>query len=255
VSTPPDACADLGSITRDSLLGGRVQLCQPAKGYRAAIDPVLLAAAVPARAGERVLDLGCGVGAAALCLLTRVPGVEAAGLELQGPLARLAAANAELNGLDRRFAVFEGDVLRPPSALAAGSFERVMLNPPYLAAGANRPPSDSPRALATHEGDATLGDWLETALRLLKPKGKLVAIHRADRLDALLAGLEGGAGGIRVFPLWPAAGKPAKRVIVAARKATAGPLVLAAGLVLHEPDGGFTPQAEAVLRGAAALEV
>ncbi len=232
-----------------------MQLCQPAKGYRAAIDPVLLAAAVPARSGERVLDLGCGVGAAALCLLTRVPGVEAAGLELQGPLARLAAANAELNGLDRRFAVFEGDILRPPSALAAGGFDRVMLNPPYLAAGANRPPSGSPRALATHEGAATLVDWLEAAHSLLKPKGELVAIHRADRLDALLAGLEGRAAGIRIFPLWPAAGKPAKRVLVAARKAAAAPLVLAAGLVLHEPDGGFTPQAEAVLRGAAALEV
>jgi len=253
--TTPDIGTDLGEITRDALLGGRVQLCQPAKGYRAAIDPVLLAAAVPARAGEHVLDLGCGAGAAALCLLARVPGVEVTGLELQATLARLAAANAELNGLAGRFAVVEGDILRPPPALAADGFDRVMLNPPYLAAGANRPPGGSARALATHESDAGLGDWLETAFALLKPKGGLMVIHRADRLDALLAGLQGRAGEIRVFPLWPAAGKSAKRVLVAARKSVAGPLVLAAGLVLHAADGSFTPGAEAVLRAAAALEL
>lgn len=255
VPTAADGATDPGEITQDALLGGRVQLRQPAKGYRAAIDPVLLAAAVPARTGERVLDLGCGTGAAALCLLARVPGVEAMGLELQGPLARLAAANAELNGLAGRFAVVEGDILRPPPALAADSFDRVMLNPPYLAARANRPPSAPLRALATHESDAVLADWLRTALALLKPKGGVSIVHRADRLDALLAGLRGKAGGIRVFPLWPAAGRPAKRVLVAARKAAAGPLVLAAGLVLHESHGGFTPQAEAILRGAAALDV
>ncbi len=254
MSSLPDSGTDLAGTTRDALLGGRVQLCQPAKGYRAAIDPVLLAAAVPARPGERVLDLGCGAGAAAICLLARVPAIEATGLELQGILARLAAANADLNGVAGRFTVVEGDVLSPPPGLAPGSFDRVMLNPPYLASGANRPPRASPRAMSTHEGDATLGDWLATALSMLKPKGALTVIHRAERLEELLTGLEGRAGGIRIFPLWPAAGKPAKRVLVTARTATAAPLVLAAGLVLHEPDGRFTPQAEAVLRGAKALE-
>ena len=253
--TTPDLGTDLGGVTQDALLGGRVRLCQPAEGYRAAIDPVLLAAAVPARAGERVLDLGCGAGAAALCLLARVPGVEVTGLELQATLARLAAANAELNGLAGRFAVVEGDILRPPAALATDGFDRVMLNPPYFAAGANRPPGGLALALATHESDAGLDDWLETALGLLKPKGGLLVIHRADRLDALLAGLQGRAGDIRVFPLWPAVGRPAKRVLVAARKSVAGPLVLAAGLVLHAADGSFTSEAEAVLRAAAALEV
>lgn len=245
---------DTGDITEDSLLGGRVRLRQPARGYRAAIDPVLLAAAVPAREGDRVLDLGCGVGAAALCLLARVPGVSVTGLELQGALARLAAANAELNGLGGRFTVIEGDVLAPPPGLAPGGFDRAMLNPPYLAAGTSRPPDDRAHDLATREAAARLTDWLDAALVLLRPKGSLTVIHRADRLDALLAGLQGKAGEVRVFPLWPASGSPAKRVVVAARKSVAGPLALSAGLVLHNSDGRFTRQAEAVLRAAAALE-
>jgi tRNA1(Val) A37 N6-methylase TrmN6 len=194
------------------------------------------------------------VGAAALCLLARVPGVTVTGLELQGAMARHAAANAELNGLAGRFTVVEGDVLALPPALAAGGFDRVMLNPPYLASSTSRPPDNLAQALATREAAARLADWLDTALALLRPKGSLTVIHRSDRLDALLAGLQGKAGEIRIFPLWPAAGRPAKRIVVAARKAVAGSLALTAGLVLHQADGSFTPQAEAVLRAAAALE-
>jgi tRNA1(Val) A37 N6-methylase TrmN6 len=240
--------------TLDNLLGGRVRLRQPARGYRAAIDPVLLAAAVPARAGEHVLELGCGVGAAALCLLARVPGVRVTGLEVQSVLARLAAVNAATNGMADRFEVHEGDVLAPPSAVAGGGFDRVMLNPPYMAEGTSRPPARPAQALATHEAAARLADWLETALARLKPKGGLTLVQRADRLDEVLSCLRGRAGGIRILPLWPAAGKPAKRVLVAARKAAAGPLTLAPGLVLHEADGRFTAAAEAVLRDAAALD-
>jgi tRNA1(Val) A37 N6-methylase TrmN6 len=137
--------------------------------------------------------------------------------------------------------------------VARGGFDRVMVNPPYAAEGASRPPKRPAQALATHETDARLADWLDTALALLKPKGGLTIVHRADRLDEVLLCLRGRAGGIRILPLWPAAGKPAKRVLVAARKAAAGPLALAPGLVLHEADGRFTAAAEAVLREAAAL--
>ncbi len=241
-------------ITQDALLDGRVRLRQPARGYRAAIDPVFLAAAVPARVGERVLDLGCGAGAAALCLLTRLPEVEVTGLELQGEMARLAADNAKSNGLSARFRVLQGDILAPPAALEPGSFDRVMLNPPYLAS-AGRPAECPAGATATREGEARLADWLRTAVHLLRPKGSLTVIHRADRLDAILAAFRGHVGEARIFPLWPDAGRPAKRVVVAARKAVATPVTLMAGLVLHGAGGEFTPAAEAVLRGAEGLRL
>lgn len=248
-----DAPDDGTAITGDALLGGRVSLRQPARGYRAAIDPVLLAAAVPARAGDRVADLGCGVGAAALCLLARVPDIEVTGLELQGDLVRLAGENAALNGRSGRFHVHEGDILKPPAALAVGRFDQVMINPPYLSAAGGRPPETSGAAAATREGEARLDDWIAAALDLLRPKGRVTIIHRADRLDDLLSALKGRAGEIRVCPLWPTAGRAAKRVIVGARRSVAAPVALAPGLVLHRADGGFTTQAEAILRDAEAL--
>ena len=237
----------------DALLGGRVTLSQPVGGYRAAIDPVLLAAAVAARDEDRILDVGAGSGAAMLCLACRVPNCRIVGLELQTELAELADRNIGANGVTDRVQVVRGDLLRPPPQLVAGSFDRVMANPPYGVAGDGTPPPDAGLTRAHVEGEAGLADWIAFCLAMLRPKGHLVMIHRAERLGDILAGLRGRAGEAVVFPLWPRAGEPAKRVIVRARKGARTPLRISSGLVLHDPDGSYTRAADAVLRDGAAL--
>lgn len=237
------------SVTHDQLLGGRVKLAQPAEGYRAAIDPVLLAAAAPAAFQGSVLDLGCGVGAAALCLLVRLPGVAVTGLELQPALAALARDNAAANGVADRFRVEEGSLLAPPPGLAARRFDLVMTNPPYVAAGRGTVPPGAIKAAANVEGEADLAAWIRAAIGFLAPKGRLAVIHRADRLADLLAALRGrNMGAIRVVPLWPKAGRPAGRVVVTARQGARTPLELAPGLVLHRDDGSYAEAAELILR-------
>jgi tRNA1(Val) A37 N6-methylase TrmN6 len=241
--------------TEDRLLGGRVILRQPRTGFRAAIDPVLLAAAVPAKAGERVLEIGAGTGAAALCLARRVEGVLVHGLELQRDLAGLLADNAAANGLAERVLAVPGDLLRPPPIMERDTYDHVLANPPYLDPGAADPSADEGRRIASVEGEADLADWVRFGLSMLKPKGSLTIIHRADRLDDVLGALRGEAGGIVVFPLWPRAGQAAKRVIVQARKGSGAPLTLAPGLALHGAGSGYTQEAEAALRHASALKL
>jgi tRNA1(Val) A37 N6-methylase TrmN6 len=241
------------ATSEDRLLGGRVVLRQPVQGFRAAIDPVLLAAAVAAEPGQAVLELGSGTGAAALCLARRIPGLRIIGLDQQGELVRLAAENAALNGLEREAEFMIGELLQPPARLAPGSFDHVIANPPYLEAGTATLPPDRARALAVGEGAADLAAWIRFALAMVRLRGSITLIHRADRLDALLSAFIGRAGEIVVFPLWPGIGKPAKRVLVRARKGIETPLKLSAGLVLHGPDGKFTAAAEAVLREAQGL--
>ncbi|HEX5319073.1 MAG TPA: methyltransferase [Stellaceae bacterium] len=240
-------------VTEDHLLGGRVRLRQPAEGARAAIDPVFLAAAVAAEPSHTVLDLGCGTGAAMLCLAARVPQCRIVGLEMQRDLVRIAGDNVILNGMSGRVSVMIGDLMAPPPRLAPGAYDHVMANPPYLAQGTGKAPGTAGKAAATIEGEADLGEWVRFALMMLRAKGTLHFIHRADRIDTVLAQLSGRAGEVTVFPLWPDGQKPASRVLVRARKQVASPARLLPGLVLHEPDGRFTAAAEAVLRGGAAL--
>jgi len=190
------------------------------------------------------------VGTAALCLARRLPEVAVAGLELQPALTGLARENVRLNGLEGRVTIHEGDLLRPPPAVAAGGFDLVLANPPFHAAGSFTAPAEPGRSQGHMEGEADLAAWIGQILKLAAPKGSLLLIHKPGRLGDLLALLEGRAGGITVFPLWPALGRPARRIILLARKGSAAPLTLAQGLVLHEPGGAYSPAADAVLRGA-----
>lgn len=235
-------------MTDDTLLGGRVRLRQPADGYRAAIDPVLLAAAC-GNGAESALDLGCGAGAASLALLARLPTVRVTGIEIDAGLAALARDNAAANGWADRFVAIAGDVAHHTDT----DFDLAFCNPPYLDAARSDPSPDPRKRRADVEGELPLAGWVAAALRALKPRGTLAFVQRADRLAGLLAALEGRAGEIVVFPLWPRAGVPAKRILVRARKGVRTPLIFAAGLVLHEADGRFTPQTEAILRDGQAL--
>ena len=239
--------------TEGTLLDGRVRLAQPRRGFRVAIDSVLLAAAVPGRAGGRVLELGLGTGAAALCLLARVPGLRVTGLESDEAAAALALANASANGCVDRLEVVVGDVGRLPRRLAG--FDHVYANPPHLsparADGGRR--GDAPDANIDRAG---LETWIGAARRALKDGGSVTLIHRADRVGEIAAALRrDGFGAVVLFPLWPRAGAAAKRVLVQARKGSKTPAMMAPGLALHGPDGGFTPEAEAILRAGAALAI
>lgn len=249
MSFPEDA------LTRDAFLGGRLTLLQPRRGYRAAADPVFLAAFVPAAAGQSVLELGCGAGAASLCLAARVPGLDLHGLELQADYADLARRNAALNGIG--FTVHEGDLRAMPTALAARNFDHLLMNPPFHPAAAS--PSPLPGRAAAHTEDAPLGIWIDAALRRLRPQGCLTLIHLAARLDEVLAAIAGRTGRIEILPLAPREGRPASRVLVRAVKGAASPLVLHPPLVLHAGlrhlrDGDdYTVRAARVLRKAAPL--
>jgi tRNA1(Val) A37 N6-methylase TrmN6 len=243
------------SFTEDRLLGGRIRLKQPTIGYRVAIDPVFLAAAVPAEPHQLVLDVGCGSGAAMLCLAARVPHSRLVGLEMQRDLVRLAGDNVILNGLEARASVMIGDLLQPPPRLSPGVFDHVMVNPPFNERGHGTRAGTAGKSGATIEGDANLADWVRFSLAMVRAKGTVTFIHRADRLDVLLGHLAGRAGEVVVFPLWPGQGKPAVRILVRVRKQVAAPARLAAGLVLHEADGRLTTEADGVLREGQGLDI
>jgi len=254
---PIDLQESTKDVSVDRLLDGRVILRQPVNGYRAAIDPVFLAASVPAKSGDSVLDAGCGSAAAALCLFTRVPGVAVTGLELQSEMVRFAQTNIDVNNVGSHIGVIKGDVTNPPHHLIDRQFDHVMTNPPYMSPKAGNPPPNPLRATAMVEGNGGIGPWVSFAATVLKSKGTFTMVHRAERLNDILAAMTGRFGDIRVFPLWPGPGmdKPAKRVLVQARKGVSTPMSLLPGLILHKIDGSYTSTAESVLRQVSAVDL
>ena len=222
------------ALTRDAFLGGRLQIIQPKQGYRAGIDPVFLAACVEAKAGQSVLDLGCGVGVAALCLGARVPGLSLTGIERQAEYADLARRNAASNGIAME--VVTGDLATMPAALRTRQFDHVIANPPYFDRTASTPAQDAGREAALGE-NTPLATWLRAAARRTVPGGSVTIIHQAERLPDLLAAAAPCLGSLSVLPLIARAGRPARLVILRARKGGRARFCLLDGWVLH--DGAF----------------
>ena len=239
-------------IVENALLAGRVRLRQPVKGYRAGMDAALLAAAVAAEPGQRVIEAGCGAGAVLIQIAARRPGAALTGLERDPAMAALARENAVLNGAEAT--VVTGDVAAGFRALKLEPFDWAVSNPPFFDdPGALRAPAPGKRG--AWMADDGLKAWTGFLLKAVREGGRIVVIHRADRLADLLGLLGETAGSFAVRGIHPYADEPAKRVLVQAIKTGKAPLRLLPPLVLHDRSGAkHTAEAEAVLRGEAGLE-
>ncbi len=235
-------------ITDGTLLGGRVRHAQPVAGHRTGLEPVLLAAAVPARPGERVLEGGTGSGAALLCLAARVPGLFGVGVERDPAMVALARANAAANGFEG-LCMVAGDVTALPFG---GVFDHSLANPPWHGTGTASP--ESLKEAAKRGAPGLIAVWARRLAAPLRHRGTLSLIVAAPALPAALAALTAaGCGSPAVLPLWPRPGRPARLVLVQGVKGGRGPCRVLPGLALHADGGGFTAAAEAVLRGGEAL--
>ncbi len=232
-----------------TLLGGRVRYAQAAEGHRSGLEPVLLAAATPARPGERVLEAGSGAGAALLCLAARVPGVAGLGVERDAGLVALARGNAAANC----FSALGFEAGGIEAFRAAAPFDHAIANPPWHDARGTRG-ADTAREVARRGRPGLLGAWVGAMAGALRPRGTLSLVIAAGVVpEAMAAMAASGIGSIRLLPFWPRAGVAAKLAILRGVRGGRAAMVLAPGLVLHEADGRFTPAAEAVLREGAAL--
>lgn len=244
--------------TCDWILGHRVQLEQPRKGFRVAIDTVLLAAAARVEEGESALELGCGVGGAMLALAARVPRARILGIEIQPELVELCRRNIERNSMTDRAQVVEGDIGRMRGAIPSLDkqdpsfpFDHILMNPPYHEANKHDLSQNQSKSRANAEQEGELAQWFAFAAAALKTGGGLTMIHRADRLESLLAQAAAAKlGGGEIVRVLPRENAPALRVILRLEKGTSSRPREGQALVMHEEGGGYTREAEEVLRHA-----
>ena len=240
----------ISDITEDAILGGRLRIRQPRRGYRVNVDTLLLAAAVEALPGARLMEAGCGVGAAMLAVAVRSENTALLGLERDQNIASIARENVAANAMSARAEIVTGDALDKRANW--GVFDGVFVNPPFDADGEGRPPGEHRRY--AHVTEAPIAAWIAALADRLRGDAALTLIHRAAKLPALLGALEGRLGGVEVVPVRPRAAAPASRVIVRARKGSRAPLRLLRGLDLHDASGAkHTAETEAILRGERAI--
>ena len=249
--TEPDA-----ATTDDAFLGGQLRLRQPKSGHRAGHDAILLAAATPARPGDRAVDFGAGVGAAGLALARRVAGIELALVEIDPVLAELARTNARSNAIPASVHVL--DVTAAAEAFAAeglspDSVDVVLMNPPFNDATRHRLSPDRARAGAHMAHASTIEDWTRAARRVLRSSGMLTLIWRADGVAEVLAALERGFGSLVVLPVHGDAASPAIRVLVRATKGGRAPLQILNGLLLKDESAMPNKEVAEILAGKRAL--
>lgn len=238
------------AVTRDAFLNGAVTVLQPADGYRAGMDAVLLAASLEVERGLSAAEAGTGAGAALMCAAHRLGQASFTGFERQRELVFLAAESAALNGLSGRVRIETTDVARRPPNLE-NLFDQSFSNPPFFEPTAVRSPK--PGRVEAYLAETPLREWVLFLLHVTRPRGTVTFIHRAAALADLLGELNGRAGEIEVLPVRPAPGEPAHRILVRCRKGLRrGPVKLHEGLALHERAGGpLTPRAAEAMSGAA----
>jgi tRNA1(Val) A37 N6-methylase TrmN6 len=240
-------------VTLDAFLDGRLSIAQPAKGFRAGLDSVLLGAAVGASSGQ-LLDLGAGAGVAALVALVHHPGLAATLVEADGEMAALASDNVAANGFGDRARVLRLDVtasgrVRAAAGLAAESFASVVANPPFFASGRGTRPSARSGA-ARQMAAEQLDRWVRAAAAHAAPGGEAIFIHTAAALPALLQSFTARFGAVTVLPFAPRAGEPAHRILVRGIKGSRAPLTLLGSRTLHQANGRrFQAEFEAIFRG------
>lgn len=274
-----EPCIDEEALTDDLFLGGALKIFQPKNGFRSGIDAILLAGSVPdnplpaqakltngeedPRAGDveqpvRVLEAGCGAGVVALAIAKRCKGVVVDAVEIEQVNAEIAVMNTLRNALDERVKVYLGDICQPVTkleklGLQRNSYDYVVANPPFYNEREMRVSDHPLRRRAKRAEDHTLEGWVRFLTAMAAPKGVISMIHRADKLEDVLAALNGRFGGLRVLPLFPKKGEPANRVIVQGVKGSRGPLTLLPGVVLHDEGGHYMPEVKALCQGPRSL--
>lgn len=242
--------------TKDYLLNEKVIINQPVRGYRAAIDAVLANSCISPsdiKPNSKILDMGSGTGAISLCLAYRLKNKspQITGIELQTDLCELSNKSSVENKFDYFLKYINLDIKNLRKEIEPNSFDYVVTNPPYTAGG--MPSPNVSKATAHIEGEIDLARWIEISIKMIKPKGKFIIVHRADRLDDIIAAIHNKLGGIEIIPLISKQGQDVKRVLVTGVKGSKAPLTLRKAVIIHKNDGDYSVEADGILRLAKSI--
>ena len=163
------------SFTLDSIWNKKINILQPARGYRFALDAVLLAHFLKIDSNEQALEIGSGSGVITILLSRFQKFQRVVAVEVQHSLAELSKKNFHLNSI-LNAEVLEEDIRNLKRLLPANSFDLLFSNPPYRKAGTGKLNPSHQKAIARHEIRMKMEDIFVCAKEFLKPEGRLSVI-------------------------------------------------------------------------------
>lgn len=243
-----------------TLLEGKILYRQYQEGYRTALEPILMAASVPAKSGQTVIEGGCGAGAGLMCLHHRIPHIAGIGFEQHPEMIALANENFQLNQMNSLKAIeitLPKLPKRPFDFLPAGQehVDHVFSNPPWHAYN-SCPSPDSKKDLAKRLPKGFLAEWIYALSRPLRQGGTLTLALSASLYAQGCAIMdECKLGSLTLFPLWPKQNRPPRIILLQGRMGSTGGSHIAPGLILHKENGDFTTEANHILRDGKTLSL
>jgi tRNA1Val (adenine37-N6)-methyltransferase len=238
--------ASMANETFDTLFGGKIRIVQEKDGYRFSLDAILLAGFVRLKRGERVMDLGTGIGIIPLILGKRGEGVEEiVGVEIQEKLAELAKTNVRNNDLEGLIHIYQGDMRGVATVFSPSSFDVVVTNPPYYRVRGGRINPSSRKAIARHEIMCTIDDVLQSASYLLKEGGRICIIFPAQRSVKLVDGLRSAMLEPKTLRwVYSRENEGAKFILTEAYKGGGEGVKVLPPFFVYAHDGNYTPEME-----------
>ena len=236
------------SETCDAILGGRIRVLQPRRGYRFSVDSILLARFLSVHRRDRVLELGAGTGVISLAIAALHQPREIVALEIQPELVAMIRRSAELNRIDSITAI-EGDLRRlSDPRMAREGFDVVLANPPYRASKAGRSSPNAARHIARSEASATLEDFVKAASRYARRSGRAAFVFAADRGAELIAMLNAHhLEPKRIRFVHPYMDAPATTILIEARKNGGIEVAIEPPLILFDAPGVYSREAREIL--------
>jgi tRNA1Val (adenine37-N6)-methyltransferase len=234
--------------TRDTILGGRLTVIQPKRGYRFSVEAILLGRFVRASTRDRVLELGAGCGVISIMIASIYRPREVVAIEIQRDLAEMIARNAAMNELESVRAICADLRQKSIADIGRASFDLVIANPPYRAIASGRESPDRGRRVARGESSATLDDFVRAARRYARNGSRVAFVFTARRVAELISTMRARKlEPKRIRFVHPRIDMPASVVLIEARVGGGIEAAIEHPLILYDRPGIYTSEARAIL--------